>query len=97
MISTNDQLFELSKCPSYLASKFGNRVHIASIYRWIKKGVAGVQLETLFVGGRRYTSQEALERFFIESTLAKNKDRLGLANHHAKQTQLEKHAEQLGI
>ena len=37
--------------------------HIATIYRWTTTGVRGVVLETIQVGGARYTSREALQRF----------------------------------
>ena len=39
------------------------RVHIATIHRWAKKGCRGHILETCLVGGRRYTSCEAIRRF----------------------------------
>lgn len=32
--------------------------------RWIQRGVRGVVLETVIIGGRRLTSREALQRFF---------------------------------
>lgn len=41
----------------------GRRVHISAVYRWIQRGVRGVQLETIRIGGTSYTSIEALQRF----------------------------------
>jgi hypothetical protein len=41
----------------------GRRPHIATIYRWMLRGVKGVRLETCLVGGKRFTSHEALQRF----------------------------------
>lgn len=35
----------------------------ATTWRWTIKGVRGVKLESLAVGGRRVTSAEAFERF----------------------------------
>lgn len=35
----------------------------ATIWRWHTKGVAGAKLETARVGGKRFTSQEAVSRF----------------------------------
>lgn len=35
----------------------------ATMARWIQKGVRGVKLETLLIGGRRVTSREAISRF----------------------------------
>ena len=39
------------------------RPHLATIYRWMLRGVRGVTLETCMIGGKRYTSHEALQRF----------------------------------
>lgn len=35
----------------------------ASIERWVRKGSREVTLETILLGGRRYTSREAIKRF----------------------------------
>jgi hypothetical protein len=97
-ISSFDNFLTVSDCPSYLQEKFGNRVHIATCHRWIKTGIAGVRLETLFVGGRRYTSVEALERFFQESTEAKKrKQRTEQANTNSRAKHAEAEAKRLGI
>lgn len=40
-----------------------NGVSTATMARWIQRGVRGVQLETVFIGGRRLTSREAIQRF----------------------------------
>ena len=45
------------------------RPHIATGWRWIKRGCRGVRLETVLVGGRRFTSTEAIARF-VEATTA---------------------------
>lgn len=37
--------------------------HPTTIYRWATRGVSGVRLESLRVGGRFYTSSEAIDRF----------------------------------
>ncbi len=37
--------------------------HVSTIYRWRLRGIRGVKLETFLIGGRRYTSVEAIERF----------------------------------
>jgi hypothetical protein len=41
----------------------GRPTNVATVYRWIKKGVRGVKLEGIRIGGSLYTSQEALQRF----------------------------------
>jgi len=42
------------------------RPSIAALHRWRLNGVRGARLETLLVGGKRFTSAEAIRRF-IES------------------------------
>src|SRR5438128_2214980 len=39
------------------------RTHISTVFRWISRGVSGVRLEALRLGGRWVTSREAVQRF----------------------------------
>ena len=39
---------------------------------WQKRGVRGVRLSTVIVGGRRFTSREAIEQFIAATTAAAN-------------------------
>jgi len=49
----------------------GGTVSPPTIYRWTKRGISGVRLETLSRGGVTMTSTEALQRFFEAVTEAK--------------------------
>jgi hypothetical protein len=40
------------------------RLAPSTVFRWCQRGVRGVRLETLRVGGTRCTSEAALRRFF---------------------------------
>lgn len=51
------------------------RPHISTWHRWRLRGVRGVKLETVLIGGRRYTSREALQRFIAATTVASSGDR----------------------
>ena len=43
--------------------------HPGTVFRWITKGLrGGIKLETSMVGGRRYTTHEALQRFIERTT-----------------------------
>ena len=42
----------------------GKRPAVSTLFRWAQKGVRGIRLETLQVGGTKCTSIEALQRFF---------------------------------
>ena len=39
------------------------RLSLATLHRWRLHGVRGVKLETVLIGGMRYTSHEAIARF----------------------------------
>lgn len=47
---------------------FPNRPSVPTIWRWMLKGTRGVQLDSVRIGGRRYTSKEACRRFMEESS-----------------------------
>lgn len=42
----------------------GKRPHLSALYRWAYKGVRGVKLDYVMIGGAKFTSREALQRFF---------------------------------
>lgn len=47
--------------------KAGRRIpgnpSVCALHRWRQNGVRGAKLETLLVGGTRFTSEEAISRF----------------------------------
>lgn len=45
------------------ASRGGRPTHASTIYRWATRGIRGVRLEVIRLGGVTYTSREALQRF----------------------------------
>ena len=69
MIDTNsEQLLTLIAASKHLPhGRAGKSVHVATLHRWASRGgVRGVRLETVRIGGIRYTSAEALERFIAQ-------------------------------
>jgi hypothetical protein len=52
------------------AKKIPGRPHIGTVWRWILTGLNGTKLESAKVGGRRYTSEEAIQRFIAATTAA---------------------------
>lgn len=72
------ELVEISKMPTRLEKLIGKRLNISTIYRWMNKGIAGIRLETVLVGGQRYTSLAWVQRFVELSTAEKNR-RLAMA------------------
>ena len=68
----NEQMIPLSKIPAWCEEHLGNRVHPSTVHRWRLRGARGRKLETVLIGGRRYSSQEALLRFFDSATAAED-------------------------
>jgi hypothetical protein len=48
----------------------GRRHSLASLHRWRLHGVRGTRLETVLIGGLRYTSREAIGRFIAAQNAA---------------------------
>jgi len=48
---------------------FPREVSLPTLWRWMLKGTRGVVLESIRIGGRRYTSKEACLRFVEASQL----------------------------
>jgi hypothetical protein len=61
---TQENLIPLREAPRHLPPRpNGKRMHISACYRWVSRGVRGVRLESIRIGGTTYTSKEALQRF----------------------------------
>lgn len=62
----------LSEAPRHPMLRRGRRagrpIHRATLERWRTRGVSGVVLETVKVGGIRFTTFEAIERFITRLT-----------------------------
>ena len=78
----------------------GGAVHVSTIHRWRMKGVRGVRLETFLRGGIRYTTDEAIERFFEAVTAAADGDATPVRTSRQRERaikQAERACEQAGI
>lgn len=62
----DEDLVLLAQAHKYLPG----RPHRSTLERWRIQGRHGVRLETLLIGGLRYTSRQALSRFCNAVTLA---------------------------
>lgn len=40
----------------------------STLHRWAHQGIRGVRLATSLIGGRRYTTREAIERFIAATS-----------------------------
>lgn len=59
-----------AEIPDWCEANLGWRINRSTAHRWRKRGVRGVKLETCLLGGRRCTSDQALQRFFADTTTA---------------------------
>jgi hypothetical protein len=65
-------IFPLSELPDRIPPRAGRKLSIPTSYRWSTRGVRGIVLETVQVGGTRYTSAEAVQRFTDALTRARD-------------------------
>lgn len=59
----NEKIITFGRAAELLPQVNGKRVHSTSVWRWARKGLRGVRLDCLRIGGRFVTSMEAVERF----------------------------------
>jgi len=75
MIDTHvENLIPLSEARDHVPPRRGHKVHRATLFRWAQRGLRGIKLETVKIGGARFTSLEALERFYDCLTQAQSVD-----------------------
>lgn len=66
----DEKLFPLVKA---VECATGQRPHLATVLRWtMKPNRHGLLLESVFLGGRRLTSVEAVRRFIDSTSAARN-------------------------
>ena len=70
----NEIPIRFSEIPAWCESTLGTRINRSTCHRWRTRGARGVKLETVLVGGARYTTVEAIERFFASATLVADGD-----------------------
>lgn len=60
----HEDVLSLADAAKFLpVRKEGKPFHVNTLHRWATAGVRGVVLESLMIGGARYTSRQALTRF----------------------------------
>lgn len=76
----NDKLMTLAEAARTLPRRRrGSRPHASTLYRWATRGLGGVRLEVIRVGGTLCTSQAALQSFFQELTESNDAYFLGVS------------------
>lgn len=52
------------------AKRFPGNPHVSTMWRYVLTGLGGIKLETFKAGGKRLTTQEAIDRF-VDATTAR--------------------------
>jgi hypothetical protein len=50
----------------------GGKRHVSSVHRYRLRGIGGVRLEAVKLGGRWYTSEQAIDRFVAQLNAARS-------------------------
>jgi hypothetical protein len=65
----NDEpLMTIQQAATFIGRLTGKKPNVSTIWRWCLKGVRGVILQSICVGGQRFVSRSALARFIEQST-----------------------------
>jgi hypothetical protein len=75
----------------------GRRTHVSTVHRWVQRGVGGVRLEAIRVGGRWLSSREALGRFVAALTARTTVPQDEAATRRATPELVEEELDRLGI
>lgn len=76
----------------------GRALNLSTVHRWASRGLKGIRLEIVQVGGTRFTTAEAVHRFF---EMLAGRDPVAIqqssASHRRRVTEAEKVLEKAGI
>ncbi len=67
-----EKLLAFGRAAALIEKLGGQRPSVKAIGRWGGKGIKGVVLDTIWIGGRRYTSEQAIHRFISAVSAARN-------------------------
>lgn len=67
-----DQPLSLPDAAAFLGKLTGKKPHASTLWRWCLKGCKGVRLESICIGGKRFVTATAIERFIEASTMGRD-------------------------
>jgi hypothetical protein len=62
----NETVIPITEAPQHIPG----RPSVVTVWRWVLNGTRAGKLESVLVGGRRFTSIESIQRFALQSTAA---------------------------
>jgi hypothetical protein len=94
---TSESLLPIGKAPAEVERLTGERPHRTTIDRWRMRGCHGVKLETVKIGGKRYVSREALQRFIEAVTAAADRELPSPLDHISSRRRATKRAPAVSV
>jgi hypothetical protein len=79
-----EKVIPFGKVPEHIPG----RPHFSQVYRWSMRGLRGCKLEWIKIGGRRFTSLEALDRFYRALTIADGGEAAPMPTPKARKRQI---------
>jgi hypothetical protein len=64
----DDQPMSMLDAADFLGRLTSKKPHVSTLWRWCTKGCKGVMLESICIGGKRFVTATAVERFIEAST-----------------------------
>ena len=92
----NETVIPIAEAPKHIPG----RPSLATVWRWVLNGTRAGKLESVLVGGRRFTSLESIQRFAQQSTAAADGDTPPARTSRQQEraiTTAERECEQAGI
>ena len=92
----NETVISIAEAPQHIPG----RPSLATVWRWLLNGTRAGKLESILIGGRRFTSLESIQRFAQQSTAAADGDATPVRTSRQRERaiqQAERACEQAGI
>lgn len=87
MIDTSrEKLVTLAEAAGLIPFREGVPPHYRTVWRWCAKGLRGLRLESVFIGGIRYTTKESIDRFVGRLTDIRNDAVAPREKHSSRQS-----------
>ncbi len=64
----DDPPMSLPAAAAYIGKLTGSKPHASTIWRWCLRGCKGIRLDSICIGGKRFVTAAALERFVTRTS-----------------------------
>lgn len=81
-----ETIISIAEAPRHIPG----RPSLATVWRWVLNGTRAGKLDSILIGGRRFTSVEAIQRFADKSTAAANGERPSALTSRQRQIAIER-------